>query len=325
MDMPATNLYHQDAQVSLLHGDCRPWLASRPTDYVDAIVTDSPYEMGLAAWDRTGVSFEVATWELCRRVLKPGGILANFALPKLYHRMATAVEDAGFEILDMAEWFYAQGKPSHPTRLKPGHESILLAMKPMSERTLDLNRKRWGVGGLWPEQAPIPAPGGRSRWPSNVFLSHADECENGCVPGCRVAELDAQSGIRKSGAMKAGTIRARRAGTFGAMAGAPMLQDTIADEGGASRFYFCSKVRGKDRLGHLSEKPEDLMEQLLRLCCPLTEGPRLIIDPFVGSGPTLEAARRLGLLSIGIELEREHCDLSVTRITRNAERQRHAS
>lgn len=324
--MKLSKLHHQDDAVTLFEGDCRPWLDTQPQDSVDAIITDSPYEVGIggAAWDRTGVTFEVATWQRCFRVLKPGAILVNFALPKLYHRMATAVEDAGFEILDFVDWFYAQGKPASSARLKPAHEPVIVAMKPMSERTIQANRERWGTGGLWPEGAPIVAAGGeRGRWPSNVVLSHADECAEACIPGCRVLELNTQSGIRKSGKMRAGTIRGRKpGGAFGAMPGAPMDRDTIGDEGGASRFYFVSKVKGADRLGHLSEKPEDLMEHIIRWAAP--PHPSRIVDPFAGSGPTLEAARRLGHRAVGVELERAHCQMCSIRFTRNMERRKAA-
>lgn len=320
--MRAPEVHHEDELTQVLHGDCRGWLERQVENSIDLMATDSPYEDGVlkAKWNNTGISFDVEVWKMCLAALKPGAIYLNFALPRLYHKLATSVEAAGFVVVNMFEWFYGQGQPPHYTHVKPAHEPILVAMKPFSEPTLEANRRRWGVGGLWPEQAPIQGPKGRTRHATNVFFSHLDDCEEGaCRPGCRVAELDFQSGVRKSGVMRAGTLRARKAGgTFGPMSGAPMAADTIGDEGGASRFYFCGKIRGQDRLGHESEKPEDLIEQLVRLACPLR--PSYVVDPFVGSGPTLAAARRLGHRSTGVELMKEHCRMTEKRLERNAER-----
>jgi DNA modification methylase len=97
----------------LLVGDCREQLASIPNDSIDAIVTDPPYELGFMgkAWDASGIAYNVDVWRECLRVLKPGGHLLAFSGSRTYHRMACAIEDAGFEIRDQIMWVYGSGFP----------------------------------------------------------------------------------------------------------------------------------------------------------------------------------------------------------------------
>lgn len=75
---------------------------------VDCIVTDPPYELNFMgkSWDNQGVSFQKETWKVCYDVLKPGGYLLAFGGSRTYHRIACAIEDAGFEIRDTIMWIY---------------------------------------------------------------------------------------------------------------------------------------------------------------------------------------------------------------------------
>jgi DNA modification methylase len=95
------------------HGDCRQVLAGFPDSSIDAIVTDPPYELGFMGkqWDNAGVAYDVQLWTECLRVLKPGGHLLAFGGTRTYHRMAAAIEDAGFEIRDSLHWVYGSGFP----------------------------------------------------------------------------------------------------------------------------------------------------------------------------------------------------------------------
>lgn len=95
----------------LIMGDCLDVL---PTLWpVDAIVTDSPYEIGFMsqAWDKRGISFDPATWRKAFEALKPGGHLLAFGSTRTCHRVACAIEDAGFEIRDTIAWVYGGGQP----------------------------------------------------------------------------------------------------------------------------------------------------------------------------------------------------------------------
>jgi DNA modification methylase len=99
--------------IQLHHGDCREVLASLPDCSVDSVVTDPPYELGFMgkAWDGSGIAYSVEMWAEVLRVLRPGGHLCAFGGTRTYHRMACAIEDAGFEIRDSLHWVYGSGLP----------------------------------------------------------------------------------------------------------------------------------------------------------------------------------------------------------------------
>jgi DNA modification methylase len=96
-----------------MHGDCREIIATLDDNSIDAIVTDPPYELGFMGkkWDNTGIAYDVNLWAECLRVIKPGGHLLAFGGTRTYHRMACAIEDAGFEIRDSIHWLYGSGFP----------------------------------------------------------------------------------------------------------------------------------------------------------------------------------------------------------------------
>ena len=95
----------------VLHGDCLDRMAELEPDSIDAIVTDPPYGLGFMgkAWDELPPGREWA--DACLRVLKPGGHLLAFGGTRTWHRLAVAVEDAGFEIRDSIFWHYGSGFP----------------------------------------------------------------------------------------------------------------------------------------------------------------------------------------------------------------------
>ena len=92
----------------ILVGDCLDKLKELEDNSVDSVVTDPPYELGFMgkSWDSTGIANNPLMWAECLRVLKPGGHLLAFSGTRTYHRMACAIEDAGFEVRDMIEWIY---------------------------------------------------------------------------------------------------------------------------------------------------------------------------------------------------------------------------
>lgn len=178
-----TKTEHLDGRVVLYGGDNRDVLKSLPDNSIDAIATDPPYALvsiqkrfgkpgsapakdvygrGAAgfmgkSWDTGEVAFSEAFWAECLRVLKPGGHVVAFSGTRTYHRMAVAIEDAGFEIRDQLGWLYGSGFPkSHNqhdewegwgTALKPAWEPISLARKPL-DGTVAANLAKWGVGAL---------------------------------------------------------------------------------------------------------------------------------------------------------------------------------
>ncbi len=79
----------------------------------DAVVCDPPYELGFMgkAWDKSGIAYRVDLWREVFRVMKPGAHLLAFGGSRTYHRLACAIEDAGFEIRDQIQWIYGSGFP----------------------------------------------------------------------------------------------------------------------------------------------------------------------------------------------------------------------
>lgn len=97
--------------VDLILGDCLEVMATLPDNSVDTIITDPPYGLEFMGkdWDKgvPGVPF----WAEMLRVAKPGACLMAMGGTRTYHRLASAIEDAGWRIIDMLEWLYGSGFP----------------------------------------------------------------------------------------------------------------------------------------------------------------------------------------------------------------------
>jgi site-specific DNA-methyltransferase (adenine-specific) len=350
--------------IDLRLGDCIEILKTLPDNSVDSIVTDPPYHLtsitkrfgkegsapaqygtdGAFAraskgfmgkeWDGGDIAFRTDVWSECYRVLKPGGHLLSFGGSRTYHRMAVAIEDAGFEVRDQIMWIYGSGFPkSHNigkaidkiqgnerevigdyetsipqitpwqdvdrfesknqqtkgngewegwgTALKPAHEPICMARKPLSEKSIAENVLKHGTGGIniddcrigfkdendgWGKrhnQEVTEWKGGRSfthgeqhleqndlgRFPANIMF---DE-EAGKL-------LDEQSGVSNSGKNKIRTSDGFNENAYGKGIGIKAGQNNgeYGDKGGASRFFYCPKVSKKERnagLDSFEDKP----------------------------------------------------------------------
>ncbi len=105
----------------ILHcGDCLHVLKDMEANSVDSVVCDPPYHLTAGgsgggfmgkAWDGGNIAFRAETWKAVMRVLRPGSHLVAFSGTRTYHRMACAIEDAGFEIRDLIFWAYGSGFP----------------------------------------------------------------------------------------------------------------------------------------------------------------------------------------------------------------------
>lgn len=97
----------------IYHGDCRELMKEMENNSVDAVVTDPPYELGFMGknWDRTGIAYRVEVWQAVIRVLKPGGHLLAAGGSRTHHRLACAIEDAGFELRDTICHVFGTGFP----------------------------------------------------------------------------------------------------------------------------------------------------------------------------------------------------------------------
>lgn len=103
--------HYQSETVQLHHGDCIAVMRELPDNSMDSIVCDPPYGLGFMgkAWDDLPPGLPWA--QECLRVLKPGGHLLAFGGTRTWHRLACAVEDAGFEMRDSIAWLYGSGFP----------------------------------------------------------------------------------------------------------------------------------------------------------------------------------------------------------------------
>jgi site-specific DNA-methyltransferase (adenine-specific) len=256
-------------------------------------------------WDGGDIAFRTEVWSECLRVLKPGGHLLAFSHSRTYHRMAVAVEDAGFEIRDQIMWIYGSGFPkSHNigkaidkiegngdwdgwgTALKPAHEPIVLARKPLSEKSIAENVIKWGTGGINIDGSRIGTEEIKTNgWGDKGFVAQED-----------------YEGITHQGRFPANIIFDEEAGK---LLGEP------------SRFFYCPKTSKKDRNEgdvsnlHPTVKPTDLMRYLIKLITPPNG---TVLDPFMGSGSTGKGAVRDGFNFIGIEKEQEYMDIARARI-----------
>jgi site-specific DNA-methyltransferase (adenine-specific) len=311
------------SDVRVLHGDCVELMRQMPDNSVDAIVTDPPYELGFMGkqWDGAGIAYSLEMWGEALRVLKPGGHLLAFGGTRTYHRMACAIEDAGFEIRDSIHWVYGSGFPksldvskaidkaagaerevvgtkawsnsanhfvpgeNHKERvhldetapateeaarwegwgtaLKPAHEPIVVARKPLAG-TVAGNVLVWGTGGLnidgcrvgtevrtnnfndfsnqhgnqFGNGAPIAKLGESQvvgRWPANVVFDRtAGEA------------LDQQSGVSAPKPGRTGTRGGNGFGMFDDAKSASAEGTWPADGGGGASRFFTQADFGPD-------------------------------------------------------------------------------
>ena len=342
---------------------------------------------GYADNDNAAFGAWCETWLTeCLRVLKPGGHLLAFGGTRTWHRLAVAVEDAGFEIRDSMAWLYGSGFPKSldvskaidraagalaheskrfivagqtgklinpPTKgyvppapatdaakqwqgwgtaLKPAFEPIVVARKPLTG-TVAANVLEHGTGALNVDGCRIGSdedtrrnarggdnglggtgtfqirerraedmPETSGRWPANVILDEHT-----------AAIVDEQSGVSTSGA-------AGLKGSSGFADGySGEYSVPYGDTGGASRFFYAAKAPSEERptgngTAHPTVKPLDLMRWLVRLVTPPGG---IVLEPFAGSGTTVEACIKEDVRCVAIEREADYLPLIDERINRN--------
>lgn len=332
----------------------------------------------------------LARTEAMLRVARPGAHLLSFGGTRMWHRMACAVEDAGWEVRDTIMWLYGSGMPkgldvskavdnmlgaerseigevtdrrddgtvygighsgnltsNNPitdaarqwdgwnTALKPAHEPIILARRPLrgsvAECVLDEGCGAINVGackvgteggtkmpaggkprctnkvyGHGMGGTPVDPDYSGGRWPANVIHDGSDE----------VVDLLPETGPSRRAVMGKGGDDKGNAiyGKYGDI----MSERGHDDQGGsAARFFYTAKAdaddrpHGKGATTHPTVKPLDLMRYLVRLVC-VPGG--TVLDPFMGSGSTGCAALAEGMLFVGVEQSEEYADLAVGRL-----------
>lgn len=280
-----------------------------PDHSIDSIITDPPYELGFMGkkWDASGIAFNVEVWKEALRVLKPGGHLLAFSGSRTYHRMAVAIEDAGFEIRDQIMWIYGSGFPkSHNlkdewqgwgTALKPAHEPIVLARKPLIG-TVVSNVLKYGTGGINIDGTRI---GNEERTYKGMSANRPD-----------VGTFRDDNWVPKN-------IEITVTGRFPANIIHDESDEIVQYFGEAHRFFYGSKINKKDRNEGLNEntnhhptvKPTDLMGYLCRLVTPPNG---TVLDPFMGSGSTGKACMYEEFNFIGIDMTEEYVNIAKERI-----------
>lgn len=318
-----------DANIYL--GNNLDVLPTLPDNSVDSIVCDPPYELGFMgkSWDSSGIAYSVELWRECLRVLKPGGHLLAFGGTRTWHRLAVAIEDAGFEIRDNIAWLYGSGFPkSHNiskaidkaagvefeakpasgvgfmnssndgynttlnqltkvgestpeaqqwdgwgTALKPAHEPIVVARKPV-EGTIAANVLKHGVGGLNIDATRIgtetagwnglTSDRAKSAWDASGFKNSGDATN---AQGRWPANIILDEFTAKLLDEQSGNIRLTAGGqTIGKFNFAP-AENTNGNKriqgkvtlGGASRFFYVAKANKRDRNEGLDELPEQIL------------------------------------------------------------------
>lgn len=333
--------------IRIINGECVAALRDMPDASIDAVVTDPPYELGFMGkrWDGTGIAYAPELWREILRVLKPGGHVLAFGGTRTCHRMVCAMEDAGFEIRDSLHWIYGSGFPKSldvskaidaaagavrpvvgtryatrepataeaatwsgwGTALKPSHEPIALARKPLARTVAgnvlahgtgainvdgcrvgeEVGRRRHGGGekdgefsARWLADGRHALPAGR--WPPNVLLTHDPECAAECAPGCPVAELDRQSGeagggfgVRGAGAMDGRTSYAIPG--QGQVVG-------FGDSCGASRFFPVFRYVAKPARGERDAGLDDLPARSGGEATDRADGSAGLSSPRAGAG-----------------------------------------
>lgn len=369
--------------VRVLTGDCREVLATLPEQHFDACITDPPYHLTSVVkrfgntsldadgtnekrardrsdamarlsggfmgqkWDGGDLAFTPELWRAVYRVLKPGAYLLAFGGTRTHHRMACAIEDAGFEIRDEIMWLYGSGFPkSHNgewggTALKPALEPITMARKPL-EGTVEANWRKWGTGALnidgcrvalpeddalhdgihhdgqsidtgetdtkWGFKA-VDRPPGLGRWPANLIHDGSEEVVAAFPETTATGKRSDESKARWNDAESPlpGQGKTNR-----------KLTEYSGDSGSATRFFYAAKASKAERgaaNNHPTVKPLTLMQYLCRLVTPKGG---TVLDPFAGSGTTGLAADREGFNATLIEMDPAYAEIARNRINGDA-------
>ena len=328
-------LFPNSSKQEIIRGDCLDVMKIFPDNHFSCIVTDPPYGLNFMGkkWDSAPPNTDI--WKEALRVCKPGSHFLAFGGTRTHHHLMLAIEEAGWEIRDCIIWIYGSGFPKshnhfgfegYGTALKPSHEPIIVAMKPLNG-TFVQNAEKWGVAGLNIDGCRIEGIPRTTHSDGNYKGSGNDIYSSGLTTG--------YYSNGSSGRWPANVIFDEEAGT--------MLDEQNV---GASRFFYCAKASASERNKglegmqlretgikndsgrgfsesdpyakrlsynhHPTVKPLKLMEYLIKLVTPPSGG--ILLDPFAGSGSTILAAKNLDIIAIGIEKESEYCDIAKKRL-----------
>jgi DNA modification methylase len=318
---------------TLLKGDAIAQLRTLDAESVHAVVCDPPYGLTtnqdptemLHAWltgetyvcdedGYDGASWDNAVpgpelWREVERVLVPGGFVLAFAATRTVGYTQLAIQLAGLHLRDLITWVYAPGRPAtrdlgrvaveetgdtslaaqlagQRATLRPGYEPIVVARKPFDEGTRTIeNVLDFGVGTI--NHRAITGGDGLA---SNVWFVHDIFCVDGDC-SCDLADSDHRSHATH------------------------LFPRTSLGEGllTVKKPNKAERPVGPDGLTHETVKPLIPMRRLIEA---VTHEGQIVLDPFLGSGSTAEAALQCGRHVIGCELVPSYWPLIEARIAR---------
>ena len=274
----------------ILAGDCIARMNMMDRSSVDNIITDPPYEIGFMGkgWDNTGIAYNPATWKAAHRVLKQNGLMLVFGATRTHHRIAHAIQRAGFEIVDIIAWCYGTGFPkshniSKAIDKKAGVQRIVVGYREWNDpMNKPYTNSHYG-GERCRDDKPMPITA-----PTTPEAKQWD--------GWGTALKPAWEPI----------IVARK-------------KDSKFSLPDYTPFHYIPKPSKSERSeglegvknDHPTVKPIALMEALVK---EFTEEGSTVFDPFTGSGTTGIASVKEGRNFIGCELTPEYIPIAKERI-----------
>lgn len=324
------------SQITVHHGDCLKILPTLEAESIDAVVTDPPYHLtsitkrlgkpgskpiqfgtdGAYAraskgflgkeWDGGDIAFRPETWVEVLRVMKPGAHMCAFGGTRTFHRMVTAIEDAGFDIRDTLVWIYGQGFPKSKnqgdgrgTALKPANELIVLARKPLIGSVAS-NIAKYGTGSINIDICRVPITDFSS------IEKHKTPSRSSHVPFTDYDPKEKKWATKDHHALSPRYHKDGRWPTNVVRDDSDIVKaalDSFSET--CFSFFYSAKANKQDRWGskHPTVKPINLIAYLVRLITP-TNG--TVLDLFAGSGTTGVACLGDGQNAILIELEAEY-------------------
>jgi DNA modification methylase len=314
-------------------GDCTKVVAGMEPRRFHAVVTDPPYEFGSVPattmghnWDATGVAFDPLTWTVVLGACRPGAHMLSFGGTRVFHRMACAIEDSGFEIRDMVMWVYSSGYPKGRD-IGKGIDSMRGADREVVGTRImpDTTKVRPGftgsahsgaaAGAVREVNITVPATDEAVKWDGwNTTLKPAWE------PIVMSRRPPSGTAAHNTLEWECGGINVR--GCRVDPGGKDLWPANVIHDGADEqlcRYFYCAKAgtdsmnrpHGAGATEHPTVKPIDLMRYLVRLVCPLGGE---VLDPFMGSGSTGVAALAEGVRFAGVEQSAEYADIAVGRL-----------
>ena len=295
----------------IICGDTLDLLPQLESDSIDIVLTDPPYFLDKLDnnWDQekvasqnnqqvikslpAGMKFDreqgkrFYSWYLdiskeIFRVLKPGGFFFSFSSPRLYHRMASAIDDAGFEIRDAFMWLYTQNQAK---AMSIDHFIAKMSIDEATKKKIKNKLNGWKT----PQIKSCFEPIAMAQKPTDgTYLTNMLEHKIGLLN----TNVKIGNNMYPANVFTVDSINELIDKTF-------LLPKPTKKEKG-------------DFNDHKTVKPLAICEYLIKLSAFSEDA--VILDPFVGSGTTAVAAKKLGKNYIGLDANEKYVAISERRL-----------